>query len=234
MAKLLFFDLTHQYTLDGEEMPSVSEISRFASREVYGDVSQYNLDNACSRGTAVHKATEVLDKYGEVECAEDIENYIRAYVQFRKDFCIKDYAYIEKPLASESHKFAGTIDRVLKVDECFADKVSELCKDTIAINGNGMIEKVKGVRKPKVGSLAIIDIKSSSVVQNILALIQLNGYDKLVEENGLGNVGALFILHLHKDGTYKLLPVDINEMLFTSCLCLHNALKKKKRNKKEN
>ena len=41
MARLIFFDDTHTYTVDGEEFPSVSEISRFASREVYGEVSQW-------------------------------------------------------------------------------------------------------------------------------------------------------------------------------------------------
>ena len=92
MARLIFFFFFYTYTVDGEEYPSVSEISRFASREIYGEVNQFNLDNACNRGSAVHKATEILDKYGSVECAEDIENYIRAYVSFRKDFGVKDYA----------------------------------------------------------------------------------------------------------------------------------------------
>lgn len=234
MARLIFYDNEHIYEVDGEEYPSVSEISRFASREIYGEVNQFNLDNACSRGSAVHKATEILDKYGEVECAEDIESYIRAYVKFRKDFGVKDYAFIEKPLASEKSKFAGTIDRIYKVDETFSEKVMELCKDTICVGENGKVEKVKVVKKPPIDSFAIIDIKSSSVVQNVLALIQLNGYDKLVKDNNLGNVGCLFILHLEKDGNYKLLPIELNENLFNACLTLHNALKKKKRVKKEN
>lgn len=236
MAKLLFFDSTHTYTVDGEEFPSVSEISRFASREVYGDVSQFNLDNACSRGSAVHKATEILDKYGKVECDEDIVPYIQAYVQFRKDFGISDYAYIEKPLANEELKYAGTIDRIYKIDEKFADAVSKNCKSFIFINAEGKIEKLKTPNDLKefIGSLAIIDLKSSSVVQNILALIQLNAYKLSVEQNGLGEVKALFILHLEKDGKYKLIGYEIDPQLFTACLTLHNASKKKPRAKKEN
>ena len=35
MATLLFFDQGHKYTLDGEELPSVSELCRFLSREIY-------------------------------------------------------------------------------------------------------------------------------------------------------------------------------------------------------
>lgn len=234
MAKLIFYDNEHIYEVDGEEYPSVSEISRFASREIYGEVNQFNLDNACNRGSAVHKATEILDKYGSVECAEDIENYIRAYVSFRKDFGVKDYAYIEKPLANEKDKYAGTIDRIYKIDETFISSVKDLCCETIVIGENGKVEK----RKDKVDlslmkdSFAIIDIKSSSVVQNVLALIQLNAYKQSVEVNELGIVGALFILHLDKDGTYKLINVEINDELFKACLTLHNALKKKKRIKK--
>ena len=236
IARLIFFDDTHTYTVDGEEFPSVSEISRFASREVYGEVSQYNLDNACIRGSAVHKATEILDKYGKCECDEDIEPYIRAYVKFRKDFGIKDYAYIEKALAHEGLKYAGTIDRIYTIDEKFVEAVAENCKSFVFINADGKVDKIKTPQDLQsfIGNLTIIDIKSSSVVQNVLALIQLNGYKLSTEFNGLGEVGALFILHLEKDGNYKLIGFELNSDLFMSCLTLHKALQKKKRVKKEN
>jgi hypothetical protein len=234
MARLIFFDDTHTYTVDGEEFPSVSEISRFASREVYGEVSQFNLDNACSRGSAVHKATEILDKYGKCECDEDIAPYIQAYVQFRKDFGIKDYAHIEKALAHEELKYAGTIDRIYTIDEKFAEAVSEHCKDFVFVDENGKVEKRKGNFEIRKDGIAIIDLKSSSVVQNVLALIQLNAYRLSAEHNGLGEVQALFILHLGKDGKYKFIGYELNENLFRACLFLHKALQKKKRVKKEN
>ena len=236
IARLIFYDDEHIYTVDGEEFPSVSEISRFASREVYGEVSQYNLDNACSRGSAVHKATEILDKYGKCECDEDIEPYIRAYVKFRKDFGIKDYAHIEKSLAHEELKYAGTIDRIYNIDEKFVEAVSEKCKSFVFINSDGKVETIKTQKdlSKLIGKLAIIDLKSSSVVQKVLALIQLNGYKLSTEFNGLGEVGALFILHLENDGNYKLIGFEINSDLFMACLTLHKALQKKKRVKKEN
>jgi len=217
MSRLIFFDDEHRYEVDGEEFPSVSEISRFASREVYGDVTQYNLDNAAQRGSAVHKSTEVLDKYREVEVTEDIENYVRAYAKFKKDFGVSDYSYIEKPLASQKLKYAGTIDRILPITKEFADAVEKECKCDI---------------KAQVGKLAIIDLKSSSVVQKVLAKIQLNAYLKLVEENELGEVGALFILHLGKDQKYKLIPFEINDTLFMCCLNLHNEFRPKRKVKK--
>ncbi len=235
MARLIFFDDTHTYTVDGEEFPSVSEISRFASREIYGEVNQYNLDNAASRGSAVHKATEILDKYGKVECDEDIVPYIQAYVKFRKDFGIDDYEHIEKALAHEELKYAGTIDRIYTMDGKFAEAVKQHCKEYVYIDENGKVAKSKELRPcTQIGRLAIIDIKSSSVVQNVLALIQLNAYRLSTEHNGLGEVEALFILHLEKDGKYKFIAYDINNDLFLSCLTLHKALKKNKRVKKEN
>ena len=234
MARLIFFDDTHTYTVDGEEFPSVSEISRFASREVYGEVSQFNLDNACSRGSAVHKATEILDKYGKCECEEDIAPYLQAYVQFRKDFGIKDYAHIEKALAHEGLKYAGTIDRIYTIDEKFAEAVGEHCKEFVFVDENGKVEKRKGNFEIRKDGIAIIDLKSSSVVQNVLALIQLNAYRLSAEHNGLGEVQALFILHLGKDGKYKFIGYELNENLFRACLFLHKALQKKKRVKKEN
>lgn len=218
MATLVFFDKEHQYELNGEQVPSVSEISRFASREVYGNVEQYTLDNAASRGSAVHKSTEVLDKYNEVECDSSIEPYVRAYIKFRKDYGIKEYVAIEKALASEKMKYAGTIDRIATITSEFAKSFKEQTKVDIS---------------NLVGQLAIIDIKSSAVVQKVLAPIQLNGYEKLVTENGIGKVGLLLILHLNKEEKYKIHNFEIDDTLFMSCYNLHMALQKKKRVKKE-
>lgn len=115
MAKLLFFDTDHKYTLDGETLPSVSEVTRFISREIYGDIGQFNLDRAAERGTAVHKATEVLDKYGKVEISEDIEPYIKAYVAFRHEHeC--EWKYIERQSYEPEKRYAGTIDRLGTLD----------------------------------------------------------------------------------------------------------------------
>lgn len=200
MAKLIFYDDVHRYELDGENLPSVSEISRFASREVYGDISQYKLDNACSRGSSVHKSCELLDKYRTCDVSDDIAPYIKAYVEFLKDGGVKEYLYIEKAFASSELKFAGTIDRVVQID----------------------------------GKTIIVDIKSSSAIQKVLATIQLNAYKILLEENTDLKVDELWILHLQKDGKYKIVKFDIDPTLFMSCLNLHKAFIKKPRGKKNN
>lgn len=80
MAQILkFFDAEHEYVVGDKKIPAVSEILRFLSREMYSSISQYTLDNAADRGKRVHKACEVLDKYGEAEIDKDIEPYIKAY-----------------------------------------------------------------------------------------------------------------------------------------------------------
>lgn len=200
MAQILkFYDERHQYTLDGDEIPSVSEISRFASREIYGEIPQYVLDYACERGSTVHKQTEILDKYGECEADEGVVSYIKAYIRFRGDYHIMEYEGIEKSLASSTMKYAGTLDRVGVID----------------------------------GKRSIVDIKTSSTIQKTLAMIQLNGYKKLWDENNTDKpIEALYILHLKKDGTYKLIPFEMDDSLFMACYTLHQALVKKKRIKK--
>ena len=114
MAKLLFYDDTHRYTVDGDEVPSVSELIRFLTREVYNDTPQYFMDGAAARGTLVHRATESIDKYGTVECEDDIAPYIQAYVQFLKDKT-PEWEKIEWPICNEK-KYAGTVDRYGKLD----------------------------------------------------------------------------------------------------------------------
>lgn len=114
MARLLFYDDTHRYTVDGEEVPSVSELIRFLTREAYNDTPQYFMDGAAARGTRVHKATEAIDEYGKVECEDDISEYIQGYVAFLRDHK-PDWLHIEWPVCN--HKsYAGTVDRYGELD----------------------------------------------------------------------------------------------------------------------
>ena len=193
MAQLLFFDEGHKYTIDGEELPSVSELTRFISREIYGDVGQFNLDRAADRGTAVHKATELLDKYGTAEIDEDIAPYLQAYIAFRKEHKC-EWQKIEYATHHPENLYAGTLDRVGTID----------------------------------GKLVVLDIKTSSTIQKPLYTAQLNLYRKMLPDP----IEQLVILHLKKDGTYKLIDMPIDDTLADACITMHEALKKKKRSKK--
>lgn len=115
MAKLIFYDADHSYTVGGERVPSVSEILRFISREEYGDIGQYTLDNAAERGSLVHKATESIDRFGNVEVDDAAAGYIKAYVHFLREHQV-EWQDIERPLYHPVRKYAGTIDRFGTVD----------------------------------------------------------------------------------------------------------------------
>lgn len=115
MAKLLFYDDSHTYEVDGVKYPSVSEILRFISHEEYSDVNQYILDNAAQRGTIVHKATESIDKFGSVEIDDEYVGYLQAYISFLKDHTVK-WQEIERAMYHPDKQYAGTIDRVGEVD----------------------------------------------------------------------------------------------------------------------
>lgn len=130
MARLLFYDDTHRYTVDGEEVPSVSELIRFITRELYTDTPQYFMEGAAARGTLVHKATESLDEFGKVECEDDIAPYIQAYVSFLKDYQ-PNWEKIEWPICNGS-QYAGTVDRYGELD---GKKVVLDIKTTQSISG---------------------------------------------------------------------------------------------------
>ena len=193
MASLLFYDDTHRYTVDGEEVPSVSELTRFLTREVYTDTPQFFMDGAAARGTLVHKATEAIDEYGKVECPDDISPYVQAYVSFLHDKK-PEYHRIEWPVCN--HKlYAGTVDRYGVLD----------------------------------GKNVILDIKTTANItgmHKVLYRAQLNLYRLAVEIEA--PVEELWILQLKKDGTYKLIQLDIDEPLALACLTMHEAIKNSK------
>lgn len=114
MANLIFYDETHRYTVDGEEVPSVSEITRFLSRELYTEVNQAILDMAANRGTAVHKASEALDKYGKAEVDDEHLPYMKAYLSFLREKK-PEWEKIEWAV-NNGTLYAGTIDRYGTLD----------------------------------------------------------------------------------------------------------------------
>lgn len=112
---LKFYDEGHRYVYNGEEIPSVSELLRFLSKEIYGEIDRYILDQAAERGTEVHLATQKLDESGTVEITEQIAPYIEAYALFLREHKV-EWLYIEKAIAHPELLYAGTIDRVGEVD----------------------------------------------------------------------------------------------------------------------
>lgn len=197
MAQLLFFDEGHEYVEGDRELASVSEVIRFITREVYSTVIQAKMDMAADRGSRVHKVLEALDKYGEVEADDDIIDYAKAYLQFRKEHEVS-WEVIELPISHSSLDVAGTLDRV------------------------GMID----------GEFTIVDLKTSYAINKPLVTAQLNFYRMIWESKNDKPIDKLYVLHLHKDGTYKLVPVVQSDDIPMACYTIHQALKPKRKRKK--
>lgn len=198
MNNLQFFDKGHIYMLDGKRLPCVSDLCRFLHREVYKDTPVWQMEAAADRGTAVHAATECLDKHGAVSADGDYLPYIQAYAAFRREHDVK-WELIEYAAYHPGHRYAGTIDRYGTVD----------------------------------GFLTLLDIKTTYKVYKPLCSASLNLYRLMLEAQGKG-VEKLLILHLKKDGTYKLMPFEFDDTVPLALITLHTALQKKRRRKSEN
>ena len=78
------------------------------------------------------------------------------------------------------------------------------------------------------GKATIVDVKTTYAVQKPLVRAQLNLYRLLLLAKGLP-VEKLTVLHLKPDGTYKLVPVPMDEPLALALITVHNALPKRRK-----
>lgn len=198
MAELTFEENGHIYMLDGEQLPSVSELCRFMHREIYKDAPKWQMEAAAERGTTVHAAAEALDKAGAASIPEEYLPYLQAYKAFLQEQR-PSWDLIEQPMYHPQYRYAGTIDRY------------------------GALH----------GEAALIDVKTTYTVYKSLCRAQLNLYRLMLLAKGFP-VHKMFILHLKKDGAYKLVPMEQDEPLAVALITLHSALRKKRRKKIRN
>lgn len=181
--KVDFDEEKHEYSVGGIKVPSVSEILAPLSAERYGDLNPWMLKAAAAKGTAVHEACEMID-YG-IEPDEDAETdgYLKAYTMFLMEHEAK-WGFIEgivyySRTEDELPMYAGRIDRYGFVD----------------------------------GVPAVVDIKTYASLSSdaqLAASCQTSLYADALDSMGLlGNMWKRYILHLKKDGTYRL--VDLNK-----------------------
>ena len=122
MAHDIFFDeQSHTYLVDGQEVPSVTEILKPLHRS-YGAVNPSVLEQASVRGKAVHEACEDIDYDLEPEIPFEIEGYVRAYLDY-KDLYLPEWEMVEQIVFCEEGWFIGTLDRMGVIDgkPCIVD-----------------------------------------------------------------------------------------------------------------
>lgn len=112
MNNIAFDAQTHTYTLDGEVIPSVTQILEQAGLVDFSKVDQEVLRRSRDFGTAVHYACELDDK-GTLD-EEDLDDPLRPFLagwrKFKEDFHFKIEA-VEEVVFSAKLKYAGKLDR---------------------------------------------------------------------------------------------------------------------------
>ncbi len=161
MAKLMFFDDKHEYRVGEEVLPSVSEILRFITREMYDNIKQYTLDQAADRGKRVHAATENLDRYGEVKVDVDIQPYVEAYIKWSREYN-PQWSRIEYACYHPEMMYAGTLDRygTIRGEQYIVDikttSTLHTNRETAQLNAYQKLAEANGL---KVDKRAILQLK---------------------------------------------------------------------------
>lgn len=139
---IAFFEDEHKYLVDGQEVPSVTDILKPLHRS-YGKVNSSVLDYAARRGTATHEALEQIDLGGEPDVVPEIVPYIRAYEEW-KSIYRPTWTGVEQIVYSDFNGYIGTLDRVgvlndrelaivdLKTSQPTKEALTSVCVQTAA------------------------------------------------------------------------------------------------------
>ena len=184
--KIDFDEEKHEYTFNGVRVPSVSEILAPLSAERYGELNKAMLEQAAARGTAIHEACELIDYGVEPEENPEIDGYLAAYTMFLMEHEV-EWEIIEGivgfcRIPNETPLYAGTVDRF------------------------GMVNGVP----------TVVDIKTYSSLSSqaqLSASCQTALYRDAIDDMQEGGwqrdkKTRRKILHLRKDGTYRLVDLD--------------------------
>lgn len=113
VAALQFDEATHTYTLDGEVLPSVTQILEGVGIIDYSHIPSSTREMALERGRIVHRVTQ-LDDEGDLDEStvdEAIVPYLGSWRRFRADT-----GFVPNEVERRGHhqrfRYAGTRDRV--------------------------------------------------------------------------------------------------------------------------
>lgn len=112
---LEFAEEGHEYRLDGLVIPSGSKILKPYSN--YDRIRPDVLQRAADFGSAVHQATELfdLDDLDEDVLSPELVPYLDGWKNFKTDTGT-EIIHIEARVASPSHRFAVTPDRIMRIN----------------------------------------------------------------------------------------------------------------------
>lgn len=114
MSTLVFVKEQHQYFLDDNLIPSVSEILKPIHDKIYGKINAKTLKKASERGTKIHRAIEFMSKYKLSKFDDEISGYLEAYKKFRSDYPTWKLLHSEYRTYHKLLLYGMTIDEVYK------------------------------------------------------------------------------------------------------------------------
>lgn len=116
---LIFEAETHTYRVDGEVLPSVTQVLKAARLIDYSMIPQDILQAAAARGTAVHQTLEALDN-GLIDpnfVDPDIAGYVEAALRFYREANFEP-TLVEYRNWHKNWRYAGTLDRIGLMGGC--------------------------------------------------------------------------------------------------------------------
>ena len=196
---LEFNSSDHTYFLDGEQVPSVTDLLTPVTILGYNlkrsslDAFLDNRDAAAERGTKVHQLTQRLDQGKKIRRVyPDIDPYITAYEKFLSEHK-PQWKLMEHMLCGTVRgiTYAGTLDRYGEVD---------------------------GYIGP-----CLMDIKTSATTHYETWLLQLQAYNALLPPKQRAK--NLLICWLHKKGTYQVYDLSKEDDHWSKLLAFHEMFK---------
>ena len=182
---ITFDEAAHRYTVDGVEVPSVTEVCRFLSYDQKSD-KPWLAKAAADRGTRIHAACAAIDYGIAPEETDDISGYLKAYRRFLKDYR-PDWEGIEYTVGSAELGIAGTIDRFGTLYDgrrCILDiKTGSQLNDAplrgqltgykrlIAVNRSFYPEYLYALQLSKDGTYTVVDVRQDDELLNACIFI---------------------------------------------------------------
>ena len=113
--KLTFDAAKHEYRLSGEKIPSVTQILKILTGDVYANIPERNLQIAAERGSAIHEAFEIWALYGIDDVDSQYRPYMDAFLTWWKENKPEECS-AETMLYHPVLRYAGTADLICKIN----------------------------------------------------------------------------------------------------------------------
>ena len=220
--KIDFNEEKHEYSVNGVKVPSVSEILSPLNADRYGDINPAVLRAAAEKGTAVHEMCEAID-YGiftsemEDEMPPELEGYVNAYFQFLFDHdvyweMVEQIVACYRGVEGEPPIYAGTIDRFGIVDgkaavldiKTYASMTTEAqmtASCQTALYRDAIFHSDASVSVGRMSGKSPFTITGADIDDDYIVVAPLP--IAFIKDNPIHR----YILHLKKDGKYRLIDL---------------------------